>query len=216
MPVIHVGYVKDIKKLLQATCRKCGRLLLTRQQAQEYMAEMEQVEELGGDVTEVGYVTKETAREAQKRQRCPHCGEEQGKVTLDKPTTFREDGHKLTPKEVRERPELIGQFGVGFYSAFMVADKVTVVSRAAGDPPDQGVRWESDGQGDFTVEAAHKERRGTDVTLHLKAEEKEFLDPYNLRLIVKISGSSFNTTSRHISTTRRRASRPRGIGPVGR
>src|SRR5436309_3333485 len=61
----------------------------------------------GGDVTEVGYVTKETAREAQKRQRCPHCGEEQGKVTLDKPTTFREDGHKLTPKEVRERLERI-------------------------------------------------------------------------------------------------------------
>src|SRR5256886_2074913 len=87
MPVIHVGYVKDIKKLLQATCRKCGRLLLTRQQAQEYMAEMEQVEELGGDVTEVGFVTKETAREAQKRQRCPHCGEEQGKVTLDKQTS---------------------------------------------------------------------------------------------------------------------------------
>src|SRR5207302_2059138 len=99
--------LEDIKKLLQATCRKCGRLLLTRQQAQEYMAEMEQVEELGGDVTEVGYVTKETAREAQKRQRCPHCGEEQGKVTLDKPTTFREDGHKLTPKEVRERLERI-------------------------------------------------------------------------------------------------------------
>src|SRR5205823_14997923 len=76
-------------------------------QAQEYMAEMEQVEELGGDVTEVGFVTKETAREAQKRQRCPHCGEEQGKITLDKPTTFREDGHKLTPKEVRERLERI-------------------------------------------------------------------------------------------------------------
>src|SRR6266702_1436736 len=60
-----------------------------------------------GDVTDIGSVTKETAREAQKRQRCPHCGEEQGKVTLDKPTTFREDGHKLTPKEVRERLERI-------------------------------------------------------------------------------------------------------------
>src|SRR6266571_3776218 len=95
------------KKLLQATCRKCGRLLLTRQQAMEYMAEMEQVEELGGDVTDIGFVTKETAREAQKRQRCPHCGEKQGKITLDKPTTFREDGHKLTPKEVRERLERI-------------------------------------------------------------------------------------------------------------
>ncbi len=91
----------------------------------------------------------------------------------------------LKSKEVRERPELIGQFGVGFYSAFMVADKVTVVSRLAGDPPDQGVRWESDGQGDFTVESARKDRRGTDVTLHLKADEKEFLDPYNVRQIVK-------------------------------
>jgi len=107
MPVIHVGYVKETKKLLQATCRRCGRLLLTRQQAMEYMAEMEQVEELGGDFAEVGLVSKETAREATKRQRCPHCGEEQGKVTLDKPTTFREDGHKLTPKEVRERLERV-------------------------------------------------------------------------------------------------------------
>src|SRR2546425_11704498 len=107
MPVIHVGYVKDIKKLLQATCRKCGRLLLTRQQAQGDMAEMEQVEGLGGDVTEGGFVTKETAREAQTRQRGPHCGEEQGKDTLGKTATFPEDGHKLTTKEVRERLERI-------------------------------------------------------------------------------------------------------------
>ena len=84
----------------------------------------------------------------------------------------------------KERPDLIGQFGVGFYSAFMVADKVTVLSRQAGDP-DQGVRWESDGQGDFTVETATKERRGTDVILHLKAEEKEFLEEYHVRQIVK-------------------------------
>ena len=66
----------------------------------------------------------------------------------------------------------------------MVADKVTVLSRPAGDP-DQGVRWESDGQGDFTVETAHKDRRGTDVILHLKPEEKEFLEPYTVRQIVK-------------------------------
>jgi len=107
MPVIHVGYVKEIKKLLQATCRKCSRLLLTREQAADYMKEMETVEELGGDVTEVAFVTKESAREATKRQRCPWCGEEQKKITLDKPTTFREDGHKLTPKEVRERLEKV-------------------------------------------------------------------------------------------------------------
>jgi molecular chaperone HtpG len=82
------------------------------------------------------------------------------------------------------RPDLIGQFGVGFYSAFMVADKVTVVSRTAGTPAD-GVRWESAGQGDFTVEPHEKPTRGTDVILHLKEDAKEFLDPWTLRSLVK-------------------------------
>src|SRR5436305_5780818 len=90
----------------------------------------------------------------------------------------------LRSQEVKQRPDLIGQFGVGFYSAFMVADKVTVLSRTAGDPKD-GVRWESDGQGEFTVEAVEKPARGTDVILHLKPEEKEFLDPYRLRQVIK-------------------------------
>ncbi len=90
----------------------------------------------------------------------------------------------LKNKELRDKPELIGQFGVGFYSAFMVADRVTVVSRMAGDPHD-GVRWESDGQGEFTVETIEKPTRGTDVVLHLKSEEQDFLDPYRLRQIVK-------------------------------
>ncbi len=83
-----------------------------------------------------------------------------------------------------DKPELIGQFGVGFYSAFMVADRVTVISRRSGDPGD-GVRWESDGQGEFTVETITKPSRGTEVILHLKADEKEFLDPYVLRQLVK-------------------------------
>jgi molecular chaperone HtpG len=83
-----------------------------------------------------------------------------------------------------DKPELIGQFGVGFYSAFMVADRVTVVSRRAGDPKD-GARWESDGQGEFSVESVDKPARGTDVILHLKEDEKEFLDPYVLRQLVK-------------------------------
>ncbi len=83
-----------------------------------------------------------------------------------------------------ERPDLIGQFGVGFYSAYMVADKVTVLSRPAGDPS-QGVRWESDGQGEFTVETIDKPTRGTDVILHLKSDEREFLEPWRLRSIVK-------------------------------
>lgn len=91
---------------------------------------------------------------------------------------------RMKNKDAKDQPELIGQFGVGFYSAFMVADKVTVISRMAGDPRD-GVKWESDGQGDFTVETVEKPARGTDVVLHLKPEEKDFLDEYRLRQIVK-------------------------------
>ncbi|MBX9624837.1 MAG: molecular chaperone HtpG [Gemmataceae bacterium] len=79
---------------------------------------------------------------------------------------------------------LIGQFGVGFYSAFMVADTVAVVTRGPGSPAD-GTRWESDGQGAFTVEAAEKPARGTDVILHLKDDAKEFLDPWRLRSLVR-------------------------------
>jgi molecular chaperone HtpG len=90
----------------------------------------------------------------------------------------------LKNQDVKDQPGLIGQFGVGFYSAFMVADRVTVISRPAGDPKD-GVRWESDGQGEFTVETVEKPTRGTDVILHMKPDEKDFLDPYRLRQIVK-------------------------------
>jgi molecular chaperone HtpG len=67
----------------------------------------------------------------------------------------------------------------------MVADKVTVVSRLAGDKPENGVRWESDGQGEFAVETITKETRGTDVTLHLRAEDREFLKEWKLRELVK-------------------------------
>ncbi|MGL4554186.1 MAG: molecular chaperone HtpG, partial [Gemmataceae bacterium] len=90
----------------------------------------------------------------------------------------------LKQKQAGVPPELIGQFGVGFYSAFMVADRVTVLSRPAGDPAG-GVRWESDGKGEFTVEPYEKAKRGSDVILHLKPSEKEFLEPYRLREVVK-------------------------------
>jgi molecular chaperone HtpG len=90
----------------------------------------------------------------------------------------------LRQADAAQRPELIGQFGVGFYSAFMVADRITVLSRMAGDPA-QGVKWVSDGQGDFSVETVHKTNRGTDVILHLKEDEKEFLDDYHVRQVVK-------------------------------
>ncbi|EFM89863.1 hypothetical protein appser4_10180 [Actinobacillus pleuropneumoniae serovar 4 str. M62] len=78
--------------------------------------------------------------------------------------------------------QLIGQFGVGFYSAFIVADKVTVKTRAAGET--QAVLWESAGEGDYTVADIEKSTRGTDVILHLREEEKEFLSEWRLREII--------------------------------
>ena len=81
--------------------------------------------------------------------------------------------------------QMIGQFGVGFYSSFIVADKVTVTSRRAGVDKSEAVRWESDGQGSFTLENAEKGTRGTVVTLHLKEGEEEFADNFRLRNIIK-------------------------------
>ena len=81
--------------------------------------------------------------------------------------------------------QLIGQFGVGFYSSFIVADRVTVTSRRAGLPAAQGVCWESSGEGEFTVETVDVEPRGTEVVLHLRDGEDEFLDRYRLRSIVR-------------------------------
>ncbi|WJW74772.1 molecular chaperone HtpG [Thiohalobacter sp. IOR34] len=81
--------------------------------------------------------------------------------------------------------QLIGQFGVGFYSAFIVADKVTVETRRAGLTAEHGVRWVSDGEGSYTLETIEREARGTDVTLHLREGEEEFLEPYRIRAIVK-------------------------------
>lgn len=79
---------------------------------------------------------------------------------------------------------LIGQFGVGFYSAYIVADKVTLISRRAGLSAEHGVCWESDGRGSYTLETVEKTTRGTDVILHLKEDEKEFLDSWRLRSII--------------------------------
>ena len=81
--------------------------------------------------------------------------------------------------------QLIGQFGVGFYSAFVVADKVQLNSRKAGDAADQGIRWESDASGGYTLSEINKPQRGTEVVLHLKDEAKEFADNWRLRSVVK-------------------------------
>ncbi|MBV8804574.1 MAG: molecular chaperone HtpG, partial [Sinobacteraceae bacterium] len=80
---------------------------------------------------------------------------------------------------------LIGQFGVGFYSAFIVSDRVEVVSRKAGTPAESAVRWESSADGDFTVETVTRAERGTTVTLHLKDDAKEFADAWRVRSLIR-------------------------------
>ena len=81
--------------------------------------------------------------------------------------------------------QLIGQFGVGFYSSFIVADQVVVETRRAGASPDEGVRWSCHGEAEFTVETVAKAERGTAITLHLKADDKGFADQWRLRSIIK-------------------------------
>ncbi len=87
--------------------------------------------------------------------------------------------------EKKHDAHLIGQFGVGFYSAFIVADKVTVESRRAGLGSDAAVRWESEGQGEFTIEDIERAERGTRVTLHLKKAESEFVEPYRVESLIR-------------------------------
>ena len=85
----------------------------------------------------------------------------------------------------QEDARLIGQFGVGFYSSFIVASRVRVLTRRAGLPAEEGVRWSSEGQGKFTVQAAGREQRGTSVRLFLKDEEKGFAQPFQLRSLIR-------------------------------
>ena len=90
----------------------------------------------------------------------------------------------LTGEQAKDS-ELIGQFGVGFYSSFIVADKVTLITRKAGADKSEGTRWESAGEGDYTIETVEKAKRGTEIVLHLKEAESEFLDGYRIRSIVR-------------------------------
>jgi molecular chaperone HtpG len=113
--------------------------------------------------------------------------------------------------------QLIGQFGVGFYSAFIVADRVEVLTRKAGEPAANGVHWESTGEADFSVENVDIQQRGTRIVLHLKPNEQDFASGYRLRSIVKkyadhislpvmMVKADFAATGFELSTTRR----PRG------
>ncbi len=92
--------------------------------------------------------------------------------------------HQMTG-DSRKDARLIGQFGVGFYSAFIVADRVVVETRRAGLAAEDALRWESDGQGEFTIESAARNERGTSVTLHLKESEKEFVDALRLETLIR-------------------------------
>ncbi len=105
MPVIHVGYVRHVKRLLQSTCRACGRILMDAARIRGMMEELKESSDYGAVDSE--NTLRETAKGTSTATICPYCGEEQVRITLDKPTTFREGGHKLTPKEVRERLERI-------------------------------------------------------------------------------------------------------------
>jgi molecular chaperone HtpG len=96
----------------------------------------------------------------------------------------REFFERLTAERAKDA-NLIGQFGVGFYSAFIVADRVTLLTRRAGAAADDGVKWESTGEGEYTIESIEKATRGTDVTLHLRAEEDALLSGWRLREILR-------------------------------
>ncbi len=116
---------------------------------------------------------------------------------------------KLSGDQAKDS-KLIGQFGVGFYSAFIVADKVTVRTRAAGLEADRGVEWTSEGEGEFTVADIEKADRGTEIILHVREDEKEFLDDWRLRSII-------GKYSEHISIPVKmyKAEVPESEGPDG-
>ena len=91
----------------------------------------------------------------------------------------------LKESKAKDNPELIGQFGVGFYSSFLVADRVTVLSRKAGSEGKAGIKWESTADGSFTIADTEKEGKGTDVVLHLKEGETKYLDDWEVQHLVK-------------------------------
>ncbi|WFE68135.1 molecular chaperone HtpG [Thiomicrospira sp. R3] len=98
---------------------------------------------------------------------------------------------KMTGDQAKDS-HLIGQFGVGFYSAFIVADKVVLKTRKAGMPSDQGVEWQSNGEGEFTLETIDKSHKGTEITLYLKDDMDEFLSEYRLKNIITTYSDHIN------------------------
>ncbi|MDE3207215.1 MAG: molecular chaperone HtpG, partial [Pseudomonadota bacterium] len=87
--------------------------------------------------------------------------------------------------EASKDMNLIGQFGVGFYSSFIVADRVTLFTRRAGRPSDEGVKWESTGEGEYTLEQIERQERGTEIILHLRSEHAEYCDGFRLKALIR-------------------------------
>ncbi len=106
MPVVHVGFVKTILSILRSTCRGCGKLLLSNEKKEELLKEYKRLKELGQNTSSFA---KEVVKFATSADKCPHCERENLDIELDKPTTFREEGHKMTPAEVREWLEKVSE-----------------------------------------------------------------------------------------------------------
>ncbi|MGC8608664.1 MAG: DNA-directed RNA polymerase subunit A' [Thermoplasmata archaeon] len=115
MPVVHVGFVKEIKMFLDATCKVCGRIKLTDEEISSYKPEIDKLDFESEDPENIDIITRRYIDIASSRMVCPHCGAQQSKVILDKPTTFREEGIKVTPKEVRERLERVPDEDLYFF-----------------------------------------------------------------------------------------------------
>ncbi len=107
MPVVHVGFIKEIKTFLDATCGVCGKVKLVPERLAEFKKKMTEIEAISNDPDSVTLASKKFIDEASSMAICPHCNAHQKKVYLDKPTTFREEAIKITPKEIRERLERI-------------------------------------------------------------------------------------------------------------
>ena len=107
MPVVHIGFIKEIKSMLDASCKECGRIKLTDEEINNYRTQVSAIDFETTDPEIIDMTLKKIVEIAVQRNICPHCSAESPKVILDKPTTFREGGIKITPKEIRERLERI-------------------------------------------------------------------------------------------------------------
>ncbi len=107
MPVIHEGYTKMIKEMLSATCRSCGKIKLTQERQDKVRQKIEKIGKISENPFLFLSLSSKVRSDSISVGQCPYCGEEMKKISLDKPTTYREEGHKLTPKEIRERLERI-------------------------------------------------------------------------------------------------------------